>query len=47
MKMSSFFENIGAFHFNNVDTQINKYDVNFVIEEYDGIESIHEAHRSW
>ena len=22
-------------------------DVNFVIEEYDGIESIHEAHRSW
>ena len=37
MKMSSFFENIGAFHFNNVDTQINKYDVNFVINRFNNI----------
>jgi len=37
LKISSFFENIGSLHFNNSDTQINKYDVNFVINRFNNI----------
>ena len=36
-KMSTFFEKIGSYHFNNVDDKINNYDVNAVINRFNRI----------
>ena len=37
LKISNFFENIGAFHFNNVDSSLNKYDIDLVITRFNNI----------
>jgi len=36
-KISSFFEKIGSYHFNNRDENINRYDVNKVIKRFNNI----------
>jgi hypothetical protein len=36
-KISSFFEKIGCYHFNNVDTEVNKYNTNRVINRFNKI----------
>jgi hypothetical protein len=36
-KMSSFFEKVGSYHFNNIDSEVNNYDVNKVINRFNKI----------
>lgn len=36
-KISSFFEKIGAYHFNNIDSKVNTYDIERVIKRFNSI----------
>ena len=36
-KMSAFFENISSFHFNNTDSNVNKYDLPKVVKRFNQI----------
>lgn len=36
-KISSYFEKIGTYHFNNIDSQVNNYNVNMVIHRFNKI----------
>ena len=36
-KISAFFEKIGVYHFNNIDSKVNAYDINLIIKRFNSI----------
>ena len=36
-KISAYFEKIGAYHFNNIDTEVNKYNITTIINRFNNI----------